>query len=43
VLTKRAKDMFPKKKGGRTRFRRHATKKDAFFLRYPDDYRTLGE
>jgi class 3 adenylate cyclase len=41
VLTKRAKDMFPKKKGGKTKFHRHATKEDAFILRYPDSYRTV--
>jgi class 3 adenylate cyclase len=42
ILTKRAKDMFPKSKGGRTRFPPYTDVKDAYILRYPDDYVTLA-
>jgi hypothetical protein len=41
VLTKRAKDMFPKKKDGRTKFSKHPTKEDSYILHYPDTYRTV--
>jgi hypothetical protein len=41
ILTKRAKDVFPKKSGGKTMFHRHATKDDSFILHYPDTYKTL--
>ena len=42
VLTKRAKDMFPTRPGGRTRFPAYTDKQDAFILRYPASHATLG-
>jgi class 3 adenylate cyclase len=42
ILTKHAKKMFPKSKGGKTRFRPYLDKPDAFILRYPADYHVLA-
>ena len=41
ILTKRAKDMFPTAKGGRTGFRLYPEKLDDFILRYPEDHHTV--
>jgi class 3 adenylate cyclase len=42
VLTKRARDMFPKEPGGKTQFPAYPDKDDAYILRYPDSHKTLG-
>jgi hypothetical protein len=42
ILTLEAKKMFPKGKGGRTKFARYKGKDDHFILHYPGDYKTLG-
>lgn len=41
ILTQKAKQMFPKSAGGKTRFHRYKDDKDAFILRYPSIYKTL--
>jgi hypothetical protein len=41
ILTKRAKDTYPKKENGLKLFRPYPNKEDAFILRYPDTYQTL--
>jgi hypothetical protein len=42
ILTQEAKRMFPKSEGGRTKFRPYKGEPDAFILRYPSTYKTLG-
>jgi class 3 adenylate cyclase len=41
ILSHRARDLFPKKKGGTTRFHPDSRKKGAFILQYPKTYKTL--
>ncbi len=42
ILTLAAKRMFPKSEGGKTAFHRYKDESDAFLLRYPTTYKTLG-
>lgn len=42
ILTQEAKRMFPKSEGGKTEFYRYKGEPDAFILRYPSTYKTLG-
>jgi hypothetical protein len=41
ILTRQAKNMFPKSKRGRTKFSPYPEVQDAFILRYPDDVHTV--
>ncbi len=41
ILTHRAHDIFPKRKGGKTRFHSDSRRDGAFILQYPETYKTL--
>jgi len=42
ILSQRAYNLFPKRQGGKTRFRRDSRKAGAFILEYPESRRTLA-
>lgn len=42
ILTKLAKDMFPKGDNGKTKFRAYPEREDAYVLHYPTSYNTLS-